>query len=126
PLKKFGYTTNGTKCGSREDGTRKLFFFFYSLTPYLMVLVCYFLIMIQVYRSGKPFECTGTRHTRKRVALRNSSKIKMFSLIIFIFILFVSPMCIFNICDIYIDDLKTEPSVGISIYCFYWFQYALN
>ncbi|CAL4077445.1 unnamed protein product, partial [Meganyctiphanes norvegica] len=80
--------------------SHRVVFYVCSLIPCIFIPIGYFLILYQIHLSGQQVERTGTRQTQTTIALRKSQSTKVILRLLFVSIICISPICIFNIVQI--------------------------
>ncbi|XP_018007309.1 uncharacterized protein LOC108665098 [Hyalella azteca] len=129
---KFGYNTDTVKCDFVSDqpenfGMRDVFFLMEAPVPCVLILVGYIAIIVRIKSSTRFMKKFGTTACHMKIAMRNSKTTGLCFKLIFVYLVCVVPVCVWN--GAIPEDELGKPCnqiLGIYIYCFYWIQYAAN
>ncbi|KAF2362243.1 G protein-coupled receptor rhodopsin-like, partial [Trinorchestia longiramus] len=131
----FGYNIDTLKCDfvadSKEElegfGIREFFFLLEAAIPCCLILVGYIAIILKIKNSARFMRRFGTHDCQMRLAMRNSKTTGLCVRLIFVYLVCVVPICVWNV--IIPENELGEPCNqiwGIYLYLIYWLQYAIN
>ncbi|XP_076059220.1 uncharacterized protein LOC143035904 [Oratosquilla oratoria] len=101
---------------------RILFFTIESMVPCIFIFVGYMAILCQVYNSSQRLIGISTKRTQIAMSLRKSRTIRMILGVLFVYLVCVIPICIYNV--MFCHSFQRE--LGVILYCLYWVQYMAN
>ncbi|XP_071537525.1 protein trapped in endoderm-1-like [Panulirus ornatus] len=127
----FGYNAEFAKCDFNDNmryqyfSPRVMFFALESMVPCILILIGYIVILVQVYSSStRILAIFRSLAAQRTVALRRSRTTRLIVKLLFVYLVCVIPICLYNI------SMKPEgdnyKEIGIVIYCIYWLQYCIN
>ncbi|CAL4096692.1 unnamed protein product, partial [Meganyctiphanes norvegica] len=104
----------------------RVVFYVCSLIPCIFIPIGYFMIFHQIHLSGQQVKRTGTSLTQTTIAMRRSQTTKVILRLLFVSIICISPICIFNIVQIVTCFNNPLRGLSVFLYCVYWIQYCAN
>ncbi|CAL4126134.1 unnamed protein product [Meganyctiphanes norvegica] len=118
---KFDYSNNSTCTPGWSNlvSPRGDFFFFKFIIFIIFIVMGYFVILYQIYFSGG-----SNKHIS--MAIRRFQSTKVIRRLLFVYIICILPMCIFNIIQTYRCFNPKYIELNIVLYCIYFIQYFAN
>ncbi|XP_045599568.1 compound eye opsin BCRH2 [Procambarus clarkii] len=128
----FAYNADYVKCDFTYNRTeyrvfspRTMFFALESMVPCILILIGYLFILFQVHSSSNNvLSFLRSRSSQRSVSLRRSRTTRTIAKLLFVYLVCVIPICVYNIS--LGDNVSEKKELGIVLYCIYWSQYCIN